>query len=59
MLTAMEYQREGESEPKSEILLIKSAPIVNESENVPPTMGELVDVAPKWKVPSLKTLGMF
>ena len=59
LLTAMEYQREDENEPKSEILLVKSAPIVDESENVTPTMGELGDVTSRWKVPSLKTLGMF
>ena len=60
LLTAMEYQREDESEPKSEILLVKSAPIESdECENVTPTMGELLDVASRWKVPSLKTLGMF
>ena len=60
LLTAMEYQREDESEPKSEILHVKSAPIESdECENVTPTIGELVDVATKWKVPSLKTLGMF
>ena len=59
LLTAMEYQREDESEPKSEILLVKSAPIVDKCENATPTMGELVDVASRWKVPSLKTLGMF
>ena len=59
LLTAMEYQREDESEPKSEILLVKSAPIVDECENVASTMGELVDVASRWKVPSLKTLGKF
>ena len=58
LLTAMEYQREEDIEEKSDILLVKSNSIVDESDTAKSGLKNLVDVFSRWIVPSLKTLGM-
>ena len=58
LLTAMEYQREEDIEEKSDILLVKSNSIVDESDTAKSGLKNLVDVFSRWIVPNLKTLGM-
>ena len=54
----MEYQREVDIEEKSDILLVKSNSIVDESDTAKSGLKNLVDVFSRWIVPNLKTLGM-
>ena len=59
LLTAMEYHREGNIDPRSEVMLVKSASLM-EDEGViaePSNMRKLFDAVSKFMRTNLKTLG--
>ena len=58
LLTAMEYQRgEKTEENNTDILLVKSSPIMEQIDDAKLSFGIFKGILSRWKVPALKTLG--